>query len=98
MKAITDAINRPENKEKIGKCLENIREKTPIDVTGRFVSVYQVATVDPKKGVPRVRSQAHRYFLTPKGTPNLPVLLTSTDVRAEKVEHIIANPAVDLAW
>lgn len=45
-----------------------------------------------------MRTQAHRRFLTPKGSPNLPVLLGSTDVRSEKVEHILANPAVDVVW
>lgn len=63
-----------------------------------MLSVYQVGTIDTKRGTPRVRTQAHRALLSPKGSPNLPVFLTSTDVRSEKVEHILANPAVEVVW
>ncbi|KAI0652697.1 hypothetical protein C8Q79DRAFT_1108272 [Trametes meyenii] len=59
--------------------------------------IYQVATVDAHNA-PHVRSQVHRAFLTPKGRPDLPLLVTSTDVRTPKVTQLHASQRVELAW
>ncbi len=60
-------------------------------------AVYQVATVD-SHNLPHVRSQIHRGFITPKGSPNLPLLMTSTDARSPKVVQMLSTPSVELAW
>lgn len=59
--------------------------------------MYQVATVDAS-GVPHVRSQVHRSFLIPKSSPQTPLLVTSSDGRAQKVTQMKLNWTVELAW
>ncbi|PCH34383.1 hypothetical protein WOLCODRAFT_22657 [Wolfiporia cocos MD-104 SS10] len=46
-----------------------------------------IATVD-NDGVPRVRSVGHRELLHPAGSPNLPIIVTSTDIRTPKIEQM----------
>jgi pyridoxamine 5'-phosphate oxidase len=60
-------------------------------------AVYQVATVD-SHNVPHVRSQVHRGFLNPKGAPQLPLFITSSDVRAPKVVQMLSNTTVEVCW
>ncbi|KAI0066623.1 hypothetical protein BV25DRAFT_1820654 [Artomyces pyxidatus] len=58
---------------------------------------YQLATID-SSNKPRVRSHIHRGFVVAQSHPALPVLLTSTDVRARKTLQIAHNNAVEIAW
>ncbi|KAI0095150.1 pyridoxamine 5'-phosphate oxidase-domain-containing protein [Irpex rosettiformis] len=59
--------------------------------------VYQVATVD-SHNIPHVRSHVHRGFIIPKSAPNLPLLVTSSDVRAPKVTQMLSNSSVEVCW
>lgn len=59
--------------------------------------MYQLASVDAS-GSPHVRSIGHRGFLEPDGSPNLPLLLSATDVRTPKVGQFLANPKVEIVW
>lgn len=61
------------------------------------MSVYQLATADANSLVPEVRSVVHRDALQPKNN-NLPLLLSTTDVRTPKVKQILSNPAVHISW
>lgn len=54
--------------------------------------------MDSRTNTPHVRCQAHREFVIPRGSPFLPILGTSTDVRTFKVNHVMGNPQVDIAW
>lgn len=58
---------------------------------------FQLATIDDA-GKPCVRSHLHRAFLVPPTRPSFPVLVTSTDIRTQKVHHIANAPTVELAW
>ena len=40
----------------------------------------------------------HRGFLIPKGAPHLPLLVTSSDVRAPKIVQMLSNATVELCW
>ncbi|KIP03846.1 hypothetical protein PHLGIDRAFT_129913 [Phlebiopsis gigantea 11061_1 CR5-6] len=59
--------------------------------------VYQVATVD-SQNVPHARTQVNRGFIIPKSSPHLPLLVSSSDVRAPKVVQMLSNSAVELCW
>ncbi|KAH9885393.1 hypothetical protein C8Q73DRAFT_749191 [Cubamyces lactineus] len=59
--------------------------------------IYQVTTVDASNA-PHARSQVHRAFMNPEGRPDLPLLVTSTDVRTPKVTQLRDNQRVELAW
>ncbi|KAM6498720.1 Pyridoxamine 5'-phosphate oxidase domain containing protein [Amanita muscaria] len=58
--------------------------------------VIQLATVDSKTSIPKVRSHILRSFLASPATPSLPLLVTTTDIRAPKVSQIVANPNVQV--
>ncbi|KAI0779000.1 hypothetical protein BD413DRAFT_513491 [Trametes elegans] len=58
---------------------------------------YQFATVDAS-GAPHVRTLGHRAFFHPNGRPDLPLLISATDVRTPKVSEIRANQRVEIAW
>ncbi|OBZ68612.1 hypothetical protein A0H81_11476 [Grifola frondosa] len=60
-------------------------------------TVYQIATVD-EESVPHVRSHMHRDILYPVDSPERPVILTTTDVRAPKVTQMLRNSRVELVW
>jgi len=60
--------------------------------------VIQVATVDAKSPRPYVRSQIIRDFISPSSNPSLPLLVSTTDIRAQKTAQIIPNPHVEVAW
>ncbi|PCH34385.1 hypothetical protein WOLCODRAFT_135682 [Wolfiporia cocos MD-104 SS10] len=60
-------------------------------------NVFQMATVDAS-GKPKVRTLVHRELFQPSGRPNLPVILTTTDVRSPKVQELRANPYAELCW
>ncbi|KAF8499243.1 pyridoxamine 5'-phosphate oxidase-domain-containing protein [Russula emetica] len=62
-------------------------------------SLFQLATID-ETGTPRVRSLINRAFLVPPSTAGtaLPLLVTSTDIRTPKVQHIAHVHTVELAW
>ncbi|GBE80177.1 hypothetical protein BKA93DRAFT_894150 [Sparassis latifolia] len=62
-----------------------------------YENTYQLATVDAES-MPHVRTFMHREILHPDGFPNLPVLLTTTDVRTPKVTQIYCHPFTELAW
>ncbi|KAI0694427.1 hypothetical protein BC835DRAFT_1406441 [Cytidiella melzeri] len=59
--------------------------------------VYQVATVD-SDGKPHVRSQVHRSFMIPKSSPNLPLLVTSSDIRTQKIAQMFSTSSVEICW
>ncbi|GJE99747.1 pyridoxamine 5'-phosphate oxidase-domain-containing protein [Phanerochaete sordida] len=59
--------------------------------------VYQVASVD-SHNIPHVRTQVHRGFLIPKRAPQVPLLVSSSDVRAPKVVQMLSNTTVELCW
>lgn len=95
LKAISEALKLPENKGKVGEQTGQssshhlgVHEASP---------VYQVATADAN-GVPHVRSQVHRSFIIPKASPQTPLLVTSSDGRAQKVTQMNLNQTVELAW
>jgi len=58
----------------------------------------QIATVDPTSPRPYVRSQIVRDFISPASNPALPLLISTTDIRAQKTTQIIPNPHVEVAW
>lgn len=60
-------------------------------------TVYQVATVD-SHNIPHVRTQVHRGFLIPRSTPQLPLFVTSSDVRSPKVVQMLSNSTVEVCW
>ncbi|KAH6911143.1 pyridoxamine 5'-phosphate oxidase-domain-containing protein [Coprinopsis sp. MPI-PUGE-AT-0042] len=66
----------------------------------RWKSVIESAISQYKKqtGKAHVRSMVFRSFLDPQSHPNLPLLVSSTDVRTPKVIHITSSPEVELAW
>ena len=61
------------------------------------VAVFQLATID-EEGKPRVRSLINRAFIVPPSTPTLPLLVTSTDIRTQKIQQIAHADSVELAW
>lgn len=94
LKAIKDALAVPDNKGKVGewapsRCLSSL--------ASRAGAVYQVATVD-SHNIPHVRSQVHRGFIIPKNAPHVPLLISSSDVRAPKVVQMLSNSTVELCW
>ena len=56
----------------------------------------QLATID--KTVPQVRSCIVRELVSLDGHEDLPIILTTTDVRTPKVEQILANDTVQICW
>ncbi|KAH9829507.1 uncharacterized protein C8Q71DRAFT_863264 [Rhodofomes roseus] len=62
-----------------------------------YNSGVQMATLDDE-GVPRVRTLGSRGLLHPKGCPNLPVFVFSTDVRMEKAPQMRKHPHVEFVW
>ncbi|KAH9829509.1 uncharacterized protein C8Q71DRAFT_408066 [Rhodofomes roseus] len=63
----------------------------------KYQNVYQLATVDANDD-PRSRTVVHRDILSPEGYQNLPILLTTTDVRTPKVSQIRGHPRVEITW
>ncbi|KAH8836012.1 pyridoxamine 5'-phosphate oxidase-domain-containing protein [Flagelloscypha sp. PMI_526] len=63
-------------------------------------SLVQIATVDISSGthLPHNRCQIFRKLLEPKSKPNLPLLLTTTDIRTPKVDQMVLNPNVEVVW
>lgn len=66
--------------------------------TSKLLPVFQLATLDPSLPIPHVRSHVFRSFLSSKAAPNLPLLISSTDVRTPKVTQLTAHPDAELAW
>ncbi|KAL0573249.1 hypothetical protein V5O48_008696 [Marasmius crinis-equi] len=60
--------------------------------------VIQMASIDSSSPTPHVRSHIFRSFLTPPGDESLPLILSSTDVRSPKVQQLVENPHVEIAW
>ncbi|EEB90103.1 hypothetical protein MPER_11737 [Moniliophthora perniciosa FA553] len=60
--------------------------------------VFQLATFDSHSLKPHVRSHIFRSFLETPGNEQLPLILTTTDIRTPKVAQILSNPRVELAW
>ena len=69
----------------------------PLNCSSGSATVYQVATVD-SHNQPHVRSQVHRGFIIPREAQELPLLITSSDVRAPKVTQMLTNPSLEIAW
>ncbi|EDR15974.1 uncharacterized protein LACBIDRAFT_301509 [Laccaria bicolor S238N-H82] len=61
-------------------------------------TVFQLATLDPTLPTPHVRSHVFRSFLSSEFKPNLPLLISSTDIRTPKVTQLAAHPDAELAW
>ncbi|KAF8899333.1 hypothetical protein BD779DRAFT_1667018 [Infundibulicybe gibba] len=61
-------------------------------------TVIQIATTDSHTGAPRVRSHIFRKFLAAAQAPHLPLLVTTTDIRAPKVAQLLASPRVEVVW
>jgi len=62
-------------------------------------TVYCVSTVDTASNppVPRVRNVVNREFLSP--SPNLPLLVATTDIRTPKVRELSSGaPITEVAW
>ncbi|KZT73376.1 hypothetical protein DAEQUDRAFT_721976 [Daedalea quercina L-15889] len=59
--------------------------------------MYQLASVDAN-GNPHVRTVGHRGFVEPEGSPNLPLLMSATDIRTPKVAQLLANSTVEIVW
>ncbi|KAF9260854.1 hypothetical protein L218DRAFT_962191 [Marasmius fiardii PR-910] len=96
--AIQNALSAHPKSVGMPKNLKQVIHGT--DVHGK--QVIQLASIDPTSPKPHVRSHIFRSFLTPSNkTPEserLPLILSSTDIRTPKVEQIIANPNVEIAW
>ncbi|KAF5377123.1 hypothetical protein D9757_008807 [Collybiopsis confluens] len=60
--------------------------------------VIQLASIDASSPIPTVRSLIFRSFLNPNSNPELPLIISTTDVRSPKTVQIIANPHVHVAW
>lgn len=60
--------------------------------------VIQIASVDQHTGAPHVRSLGFREFIHSPGSPQLPLILASTDIRTPKAAQFKAHPEVELAW
>ncbi|KAK7464365.1 hypothetical protein VKT23_006532 [Stygiomarasmius scandens] len=63
-------------------------------------NVIQLATIDANSTgpIPKVRSLIFRSFLTPSGSASQPLLLSSTDIRTQKVQQLNTNHKLELAW
>jgi hypothetical protein len=59
---------------------------------------FQLATIDPASPIPHVRSHILRSFLQSESTPDLPLLISTTDIRTPKVDQIINNPNIESSW
>ncbi|KAF8844221.1 hypothetical protein BDN67DRAFT_963354 [Paxillus ammoniavirescens] len=64
---------------------------------GEKGGVFQLATLEAPNA-PRVRSLVHREFLTATAIPDLPLLLTTTDVRTPKASQMNAEPRVEAVY
>ncbi|KIK71550.1 hypothetical protein GYMLUDRAFT_211887 [Collybiopsis luxurians FD-317 M1] len=65
---------------------------------GTFGTMMQLASIDTNSPIPTVRSLIFRSFLNPSSSPELPLIVSTTDVRSPKTAQIIANPHVHIAW
>lgn len=65
-----------------------------ISLEAIYHTAYALSTLENSK--PRVRHCIHRAFLSP--TPNLPLLIGTTDARSPKASQIDVNDNVELAW
>lgn len=81
----------PAWKARIQEALANPKGDRSAGTCRTYVGYYALASVCG--GAPHVRHVVHRGFLRDSTT-----LVTTTDVRAPKVEEIRAQPAVELAW
>lgn len=61
-------------------------------------SVFQFASIDTSNNTPRVRSLVLRQFLSAKATPTLPLLVTTTDIRAQKTAQLLQNPNIETVF
>ncbi|KAJ3499747.1 hypothetical protein NLJ89_g10063 [Agrocybe chaxingu] len=64
-------------------------------------NVMQVATLDTSSSlgtISRVRSQIFRDWLESPQNASLPLLLTSTDIRAPKVSQLTASSKAEVVW
>ncbi|KAF9005146.1 pyridoxamine 5'-phosphate oxidase-domain-containing protein [Cyathus striatus] len=61
-------------------------------------NVIQIATNDNASSSPRVRSQIFRSFAETPSAPNLPLVISTTDIRTPKVTQMISHPNVELVW
>ncbi|KAK7026126.1 hypothetical protein VNI00_015701 [Paramarasmius palmivorus] len=91
--AISNAL--AEHSKSVGKILYTGVKITPLTYP---VQVFQLATIDPSAPKPHVRSHIFRAWLEPPGHDNLPLILTTTDIRTPKVSQLISNPSIELAW
>ncbi|KAH0837842.1 hypothetical protein J3R83DRAFT_6054 [Lanmaoa asiatica] len=60
-------------------------------------AVMQLATVE-EPGTPHVRSLLGRAFITASTLPNLPLILSTTDVRTVKVTQLCYQPCVEVVF
>ncbi|KDQ15609.1 hypothetical protein BOTBODRAFT_157895 [Botryobasidium botryosum FD-172 SS1] len=69
-------------------------------------TTYSLSTVEPGTHIPRGRHVAHRQFISP-GSPSVPLLITTTDVRSPKVSQVTPlsgggpenlTPNAEVAW
>ncbi|CCL98547.1 uncharacterized protein FIBRA_00547 [Fibroporia radiculosa] len=60
-------------------------------------NLYQLATTD-SGATAHARTLVHRDILQPAGFPQLPIILTTTDIRTPKVVQLRAHPQAELCW
>lgn len=58
----------------------------------------QLATFDVSSGVPHVRSLLHRAFITASTLPDLPLILSTTDVRTPKVTQLTGTGRTEVVY
>ncbi|KAL1729176.1 pyridoxamine 5'-phosphate oxidase-domain-containing protein [Schizophyllum commune] len=58
----------------------------------------QLATWDASLARPRVRTHVFRGFITPASAPQLPIILSTVDIRTPKVAQITNSNKVELTW
>ncbi|KAL1741278.1 pyridoxamine 5'-phosphate oxidase-domain-containing protein [Schizophyllum fasciatum] len=61
-------------------------------------TTFQLATWDASLGRPRVRTHVSRGFITPASAPQLPLVLSTVDIRTPKVAQIASTDKVELTW
>ncbi|KDQ62920.1 hypothetical protein JAAARDRAFT_188560 [Jaapia argillacea MUCL 33604] len=59
---------------------------------GDEARAFALATVDTN-GMPHVRTYMYRSTLASKPFPQIPILISSTDIRAAKVDQMVDNPS-----
>lgn len=60
-------------------------------------NIYQLTTVDANNRA-HGRTVVHRDIIQPSDFPNLPVILTTTDVRTPKVAQMRSNTYAEIVW